>query len=57
MMIDEDSLKSRVMVMVMVMVRITIRIANPNHDPAGCGLTQPPSVATASGIAPVTVLK
>ena len=21
------------------MVRITIRIANPNHDPAGCGLT------------------
>jgi len=39
MMIDEDSLKSRVMVMVMVMVRITIRIANPNHDPAGCGQT------------------
>jgi len=27
------------MVMVMAMVRITIRIANPNYDPAGCGLT------------------
>ena len=23
----------------MVMVRITVRIANPNYDPAGCGLT------------------
>jgi len=27
------------MVMVIVIVRLTIRIANPNHDPAGCGLT------------------
>jgi len=27
------------MVMVMAMVRIIIRIANPNYDPAGCGLT------------------
>jgi len=23
----------------MVMVRITTQIANPNYDPAGCGLT------------------
>ena len=57
---DEDSLSSRVMVM--VMVRITILIANPNHDPAGCGLsgltlTVTNHPATAFGIAPVTMVK